>query len=165
MTRMIVLATSIASAAFAWLVWSDLPAVVAFHFDAAGRADAFVARTWFLGLGICANAGIPLALWTMHRAAVKRDAVNIPHRDRWLDATHRAATVAFLDVHMAAFILALAAFEGCVARSVALANVAATAMPRLVMGSLWIALAAFMVFAICWNVVLQLRFRRGVPAA
>jgi len=159
-TRMLVLAASIASGIFTWLMGRDLPEVVAYHFDATGHADAFASRAWFVAVGIVIAAGIPLAVWTAYRAGARRGAVNIPHRDRWLSAQCRAAALAFMDAHMAAFIVALATFESYIAWCVAQANATTSATPHFVMGQLWIALAAFMAFVICWSTVLQLRFRR-----
>jgi uncharacterized membrane protein len=75
-----------------------LPAMLAWHFNAAGAADAFVLRSTYLVVMVVLTVGVPLLVRFGLVALVRGriDALPIPHRDYWLGPERRDATTAYL---------------------------------------------------------------------
>lgn len=93
--------------------YSQLPAVVASHFDAHGAANGWQTKSVFLGFFVGAVAltsvlafGVP---YIISRTPAKL--INLPNKDYWLAPERRTSTIAFLGRYFAWF--------GCAALAVA----------------------------------------------
>ena len=75
-----------------------LPDPLATHFDALGRPDGWMSRSRHLGLLALAGAGFPAFILGMTHSAryLPAAAMNIPHKEYWLDNSRRQQTVEFL---------------------------------------------------------------------
>ncbi|WP_257387181.1 hypothetical protein [Tahibacter caeni] len=111
-------------AAFIVLTGFLLPAQVASHFSAPGRADAALPRAGYLGFMLVFGAALPLFVAILSDRLLRnpRTPLNLPHRDYWLAPERRAATVDFLCRQNAGFAVQLAVFLGYVHALVVYAN-------------------------------------------
>lgn len=75
--------------ALAW-VMTQLPARIASHFGADGRADGWSTRSGYLafgvGVGLLVIVGLPLLSHLLLRGSGA--GINVPHKDYWLDPQH-----------------------------------------------------------------------------
>jgi Protein of unknown function (DUF1648) len=121
-------------------VWSQLPLVMASHFNAAGTADGFMPRGPFftsltIAFGTCL---LVLALPPLLLRHVPGPAINIPHRDYWLAPERRSASVARLERVLAWFPVPVSAFMALVVELTIEANVHHSPLNS---GALWTGLA------------------------
>jgi hypothetical protein len=130
----------VASVARVAAAWSQLPPVMASHFNAIGNADGSMARDAFFtslalifGAIVLALASCPLLL-----RVVPVGAVNVPHRDYWFAPERRAASVARLERGLAWFPVPVAALIALVVELTIQANVHRSALNA---SALWIGLA------------------------
>jgi uncharacterized protein DUF1648 len=100
-----------ASGARVAAAWSQLPPVMASHFDAAGNADGFMARgAFFTSLAlIFGTLVLMLTLLPLLLRVVPVGAVNVPHREYWFAPERRAASLARLERGLAWFPVPIAA--------------------------------------------------------
>jgi hypothetical protein len=100
------------AAAFVWLTSQSLPDVVASHFGAAGAADGFMTRDFYLRFMLAFAVGLPLLIFVVPYFALGRSGarINLPNREYWLAPERRAETVAFLRAHAVGFAVTLAVF-------------------------------------------------------
>ncbi len=79
---------------------SQLPSMVASHFDAAGEPNAFTSRSGYVRFVLCLAIGLPVAvvaiLWAVYSRA--RD-FKLPNREYWLAPQRLDRTRAFLVAH------------------------------------------------------------------
>jgi uncharacterized membrane protein len=149
----------VGAALFIVLTAQALPGVVASHFGASGRADAYMTRGAYRLLMLLIAVAVPLGI-VLLQALVRRrrSAFNLPHREYWLSPERRDATLTFLDLHTMAFAALLVVFLGFVHWLVVRANAAQP--PRLESGAFVTALVLFLAATAVWVAVLYLRFRR-----
>jgi len=78
----------------------ELPVILASHFDAGGRATAFMRRADYLHLILGLGIGAPLALVALLTAVYSRASdMKLPNRDYWLAPERIGRTRDFLVVH------------------------------------------------------------------
>lgn len=149
-------------AAFVVLTGFLLPAQVASHFSAPGRADAAMPRAAYVGFLLAFGAAVPLFVAILSDRLLRhpRTPLNLPHRDYWLAPERRAATVDFLCRQNAGFAVQLVLFLGYVHALVVYAN--RTAPPRLPSAAFVTGLLLF-VLATAWRLVQVIRRLRTVP--
>jgi uncharacterized membrane protein len=162
---LLLLALLLAVAARAATVYPELPARMASHFDAAGRADGWSSKGGFLVLtalilALVAAIGIGLPLW-LARFPVAW--INLPNRDYWLAPERSAATRLVIRNYMTWFGVATAAFVGWVLELTYRANLAGAAAPEEVRlsGHMWTALAIYLAVVGVWLALFVGRFRRA----
>ena len=79
---------------------SQLPPMVASHFDAAGQANAFMSRSGYTRFILCLVLGLPLAVVAILTAVYSRATdLKLPNRDYWLAPQRIDRTRAFLVAH------------------------------------------------------------------
>ncbi|HEX7111345.1 MAG TPA: hypothetical protein VF216_02795 [Mizugakiibacter sp.] len=88
----------LAAAGFVWFTGQSMPAVVASHFGASGRADAFVPREGYLRFMTALVLLLPVLVvylpnWLLARVGF---AVNLPNRQYWMAPERRGDTLAYL---------------------------------------------------------------------
>jgi uncharacterized membrane protein len=150
-------------AAVAQLFWiaSQMPDVVATHFDGAGRPNGGMTRAGMVGfqlmmLGITAAAflGLPVLLGRLSPTLI-----NIPNREYWLAPERRAASMAALQNWMAVMGCGVVVLLMAVTALLRHANQASP--PRLSSTALLACLGAFLVYMAGTIVALYRRFPRA----
>jgi hypothetical protein len=123
--------------------WSELPPVMASHFDAAGNPNGFLPRSAFFTIMAlaCGAAVVIPALAPLLLRHIPASAINIPHRDYWLAPERRTDSVARLTHWLAWFPVPLATLFALTTELVIDANVRHTALNS---GVLWTGLALFL---------------------
>ena len=150
------------------LVYPDLPATVASHFDGSGRADGWASKGACLAiamgvLALVAAVSVGLPLWL---ARLPVAWINLPRRDYWLAPEHVVEARARIRTFMAWYGLLTAAFIGLVFELTYRANLAVGAGAAdevRLSGHAWTALAAYLVAVVVWLVLFVRCFHR-VPA-
>jgi uncharacterized membrane protein len=147
----------------ALLVYPDLPATVASHFDLHRQADGWSSKGAFLAITaavLALVAGIGL-LTPLLLARIPATWINLPHRDHWLAPERAAATRALIQTYLAWCGAATAAFAGWVLELTYRANLAGVESGAVrLSGHMWTALAVYLAFVIAWLVLFARRFRR-----
>jgi uncharacterized protein DUF1648 len=147
-----------AAAIHFFVLYPQLPAVVASHFDAHGRPNGWQTRTiffaFFVGSIVIATVvcfGVPRLIASMPPALI-----NLPYKEYWLSSERRPSSLAFLSTHFAwlgcaVLLVGIFAFEF---------SVRANFQPdkRFNTASLLYVFAAFFVFVIVWMARLLARF-------
>ncbi len=149
---------AVAAAIHFFYIYTQLPEVVASHFDAHGVPNGWQTRTiffaFFVGSIVIATIvcfGLPLLI-----ASVPPALTNLPHKQYWLSPERRPSSLAYLSTHFA--------WLGCVVLLVGIFafefSVRANFQPdkRFDSASLLYVLAAFFVFMIVWIARLLARF-------
>jgi len=149
-------------AAVVQLGWigSQMPAVVATHYDGAGHPNGWMSRAGMIGfqLGILAITaasflGLPVLLGRLSPTLI-----NIPHREYWLAPERRNATMTGLQNWMAGMGCGVVLLMMAVAHLVHRANL--TTPPRLSSAALLACLGGFLVYIVGSLIVLYRRFPR-----
>jgi uncharacterized membrane protein len=79
---------------------SELPMTVASHFDASGRANAFMSRSGYTRFVLCLALGLPTMVVAILTTVYSRAAdLKLPNRDYWLSPQRINRTRAFLIAH------------------------------------------------------------------
>jgi hypothetical protein len=80
-------------------VWSQLPSVMASHFDGAGRPNGFMPRNaFFTTMALVGGGSILLTLFApVGLRYVPTQLINLPNRDYWLAPERRDASIARLE--------------------------------------------------------------------
>jgi uncharacterized membrane protein len=79
---------------------SELPPMVASHFDASGQPNAFMSRTGYIRFVLCFAVGFPVAIVTILAMVYSRATdLKLPNRDYWLAPQRLDRTRAFLVAH------------------------------------------------------------------
>jgi len=149
----------VGAAAFVLLTSLSLPVVVASHFDAAGTANGFMPRAFYVRFMLAFNVVLPLVVVYLPNLALcnPRARINLPHREYWLAPDRRAETVAYLCAHSFRMGSGLVIFLAYVHWLVVRAN--GQFPPGL--SSSWFlgGLGVFVACAIIWLALLFARFR------
>lgn len=78
--------------------WTQLPAEVAIHFNAAGKPDDWMPRTSAILLMLALQIGLPVFILALVACMDKlpNSTINIPNREYWLKENRRDATLRFV---------------------------------------------------------------------
>ena len=137
----------------------QLPAVVATHFDAAGRPTAFMSRAGYVRFMLCFGIGLPITVVAVLTAVYSRAAdMKLPNREYWLAPRRIDRTRAFLVAHgvwFGSLLVALACFMHRVELN------ANHRQPPLLSNQEFAAgLVAFLIATAAWAAALMFAFRR-----
>jgi uncharacterized membrane protein len=140
--------------------YSQLPAVVASHFDVHGAANGWQTKQAFFVVFAAVTILAAILVFALPEliAIVPRQFVNLPNKEYWLSPERLAASHQFLSAWFAWYGCAVygvifVAFDYAVKSNLGLA---ARPDPAL----LWYGLAAFGAFTLIWIIRLTLRFAR-----
>lgn len=149
----------IGAAAFIWFTSLGLPPRVASHFGAAGLANGFMPRTFYVRFMLGFVVVLPTVLVFLPAAGLRspRARINLPNRDYWLAPARRAATLGVLRARLAYVGCLLVVFLSYVHWLVVRAN--ALTPPHLSMPWFIGGLAAFATATVAWALVLIRHFR------
>lgn len=148
------------AAAFVWLTARFLPDVVASHFNAAGVANGFMPRAFYVRFMLFFVVVLPLAVVFLPSLAMSspKARINLPNREYWLAPERRAETVACLQRYSARFGSLLVVFLCYVHWLVLRAN--ANVPPNLSASWFIGGLMFFVASMVVWTVALVGRFRK-----
>lgn len=140
--------------------YSQLPPLVASHFNAAGKANGWMDKETFVkfylglmtflsGLFLAISAiigGVPVSLW------------NLPNKEYWLSDVRRGETVRFVKTRLAMVgvmvqILILAIFQACLNANANRSYSLGQTLP-------WVLIGTFLLFMLWWMVGFIRRFSR-----
>lgn len=140
---------------------SQLPLSVASHFNADGRANAFMSRSGYARFMLCVAVGLPLVVVAILTAVYSRATeMKLPNREYWLAPQRVDQTRAFLVAHGVWF-GSLVVILGCFVHWQELtAN--RLQPPHLSSQTFAAGLIAFLVATAAWVAVLLFAFRRPV---
>jgi hypothetical protein len=138
---------------------SQLPPVVASHFDAAGQPNAFMSRSGYVRFVLCFALGLPLLVVAILSAVYSRASdLKIPNRDYWLSPLRLDRTRGFLVAHGVWFGSLMVAMV-CMVHWLELA--ANRQQPAHLSNQAFLAVVgAFLVATAAWIAALMLAFRR-----
>jgi uncharacterized membrane protein len=147
------------AAVFIALSSRSLPALVATHFDAAGRANGYLAREPYIALMLLITVVVPLLVVIIPTRLFSHPEVriNLPNREYWLAPERRAETIRFLSRQSSIFAWAVVIFLCYAQWLVVRAN--ALRPPTLDSQAFLTGLALFLVYTLFWVVRLVRRFR------
>lgn len=153
------LALIVCGAAFIFVSSGQLPALVASHFDAAGRVNGHMPRGLYVAIMLLVSIVVPLLLAVIPGRALTTPGIriNVPNRDYWLAPERREETVRFLSGQMAFFAWLVVLFMCYVQWLVVRANTLTPAM--LDSRALFAGLAVFLVCTLVWVVRVVGHFR------
>jgi uncharacterized membrane protein len=137
----------------------QLPPTVASHFNAAGRANAFMSRGGYTRFILCFAVGFPILIVAILTAVYSRATeMKLPNREYWLAPQRIGQTRAFLVAHGVWF-GSLLVILGCFVHWQELtAN--RLEPPHLSSATFAAGLIAFLIATTAWVAVLMLAFRR-----
>lgn len=150
------------AAAIGQLAWigSQMPAVVATHYDVAGHPNGWMTRAGMIGfqlaiLAVTAGAflGLPVLL-----GRLSPNLINIPHREYWLSPERRAASLTALQNWMA--VLGCGVVFLMMAVTGLLQHANRVTPPRLSTPALLACLGGFLVYIVGTMIALYRRFPR-----
>ena len=138
-----------------------LPVQIASHFGAGGAPNGWMSQNAYLLFMLAMAVVLPVAVVLGMSMLPRRmtSAINIPHREYWLDPLRREATLRFLAAHACWLGSLLVVFIAAIHLLLLEAN--ATQPPRLPGAMFYTLLVAFVVALGIWMATLLLRFRRG----
>jgi uncharacterized membrane protein len=148
------------AAAFVWVTGQSLPNVVASHFGAAGTANGFMPRSFYIGFILVVVVGLPALMVFVTWFVLGRPGarINLPDRDYWLAPERRSETLAVLRSGILWFGVLLVAFLCYAHWLVVRAN--ASQPVRLAEWRFIGGLVVFLAATLIWLRVLLGRFRR-----
>ena len=142
---------------------SQLPPIVASHFDAAGQPNAFMSRSGYIRFVLCVAVGLPVVVVAILTAVYSRAAdLKLPNREYWLAPPRLDQTRAFLVAHgvwFGSMLVVLACFVHWLELT---AN--RQQPPHLSNSSFAAVLIAFFIATAAWLAVLMFAFRRPAGA-
>jgi len=138
-----------------------LPAQIASHFGAGGAPNGWMSRNTYLLFMLAFAVVLPIAVVLGMTVLPRRkvNAINIPHREFWLEPARREATLRFLAAHACWLGSLVVVFIAAIHLLLIEAN--ATQPPRLPTAMFYTLLVVFVVALGVWMAMLRLRFRRG----
>lgn len=150
-----------ASATFIVATTPALPEHVASHFGYGNAANGFMTRDGYLIFMLAFAVVLPLFLAAMIGLLPRMwpNAVNVPHRDYWLDPRRREATLNALAAHGAWLGSLITLFIAAIHHVLLVAN--ATSPPQLPADLFGMLLIGFVVGIALWIGTLLLRFRNA----
>lgn len=140
--------------------YSQLPGVVASHFDAHGIANGWQTKSAFIRvfamvsvLAAAIGFGLPRII-----ALVPARLINLPNKQYWLSREHLAETQEFLSTYFAwfgcaVFLIIISTFDYAVE-----SNLHPEDRPDI--SRMWYPLAGFLVFVVAWIIRILTRFLR-----
>lgn len=145
------------------LLSGELPQTVASHFNATGVPDSYMPRGPFVVLMLIFSCGVPLLIYGLQVALIRRHPAKIAHADYWLDPERQAQTVRWLQWHAAWGAAGLASFLTHTFWLVVLAHRnSPVALPEV---HFWASLVLFLAATAGWVLAQQRRFNKlPVPA-
>jgi len=142
------------------LYYSQLPPIMASHFDARGIANGWQPKSVFftiflivVGIAAFVALGVPRLV-----ASLPPQYLNLPNKDYWLAPERREATFAFLSAHMAWFGCAVLGLIASAFYFSIQANLLPE--PQFDSSSFLYILGAFLLFTLFWMIFLFRRFAR-----
>lgn len=158
-TWLVFIALLLFAAGFVTVTAPVLPATVASHFDAAGRANAFMSRSGYTRFVLCFTLGLPIIVVAILKTVYSRAPdLKLPNRDYWMAPQRIAGTRAFLTAHGVWF-GSLLVILGCCVHWLELA--ANREIPPHLSSQAFIAvMIAFLLAAAAWAAALRFAFRR-----
>jgi uncharacterized membrane protein len=143
---------------------SQLPPMVASHFDAAGQPNAFMPRSSYVRFVLCVAIGLPAVIVLILAAVYSRATdLKLPNKEYWLAPQQLDRTRAFLVAHAVWFGSLLTALVCCVHWLELGAN--RLQAPHLSNQTFAVVLLAFLIATAVWIAVLMFAFRRPNNAA
>jgi uncharacterized membrane protein len=138
---------------------SELPLMVASHFDAAGQPNAFMSRSGYIRFVLCLAIGLPVAVVAILTAMYSRATdLKLPNREYWLAPQRLDRTRAFLAAHGVWFGSLLVTLVCCVHWLELGAN--RLRPPHLSNQMFAAVLVAFLIATAAWISALMVAFRR-----
>lgn len=138
--------------------YPNLPARMASHFDAAGKANDWMAKENFmifefviLLIIVSEFALLPVLIEKMPDALV-----NLPNKNFWLAAERRAKTFAVMRNYFDYFAVALLGLLIAINQMIFKANINRTNLPP---ATMWTILGAFLLFTIVWMIKFTRQFK------
>jgi uncharacterized membrane protein len=140
--------------------YSQLPGVVASHFDARGAANGWQTKSAFFGLFVGVSVLAALIGFGVPRiiAVLPARLINLPNKAYWLAPEHLAETLEFLNTYFAwfgcaVFLIMILAFDYALQSNLHPEN------PPDV-SRMWYLLAGFLAFVVIWIIRMFTRFGR-----
>ena len=156
-TRLILIFAIVVLIGHMMLIYPSLPGIVASHFDAQGNPNGWMSKEMFLvfeaALLIFVIGEFLLVPRFVRR--LPRSLVNMPNKDYWLSDAHREETFSIFRSYFEVFGAVIVLLFVVVNQFVYSANVARTNLS----GSLWMVIAAFLIFTAVWVVKFIREFR------
>jgi uncharacterized membrane protein len=138
---------------------SQLPPMVASHFDAAGQPNAFMARSGYIRFILCVAIGLPVTIVVILAVVYSRATdLKLPNKEYWLAPQRLDRTRAFLVAHGVWFGSLLVALVCCVHWLELGAN--RLQPPHLSNQTFAVVLLAFLIATAVWIAALMFAFRR-----
>jgi uncharacterized membrane protein len=138
---------------------SELPPMVASHFDAGGQPNTFMTRNGYIRFVLCLCVGLPLLIVTVLVAVYSRaTTLKLPNRDYWMAPERINRTRSFLAAH-AVWFGSLLVVLTC---SVHWLELGANRQqpPHLSSQAFAVCMIVFLVAMAAWIAVLMFAFRR-----
>jgi uncharacterized membrane protein len=138
---------------------SELPPLVASHFDAGGQANAFMTRSVYIRFVLCLCVGLPLLIVTVLVVAYSRaTTLKLPNQDYWMSPERINRTRSFLVAHgvwFGSLLVVLTCFIHWL-------ELGANRLqpPHLSNQAFAVAMIAFLIATATWIAVLMFAFRR-----
>jgi uncharacterized membrane protein len=138
---------------------SELPPMVASHFDASGEPNAFMSRSGYIRFVLCFAVGFPAAIVAVLTMVYSRATdLKLPNRDYWLAPQRLDRTRAFLVAHGVWFGSLVVALVCCVHWLELGAN--RLQPPHLSNQTFAAVMLAFLIATAVWISALMFTFRR-----
>jgi uncharacterized membrane protein len=140
--------------------WPMLPARVASHFDAAGRANGWQTREEFYAAAVLVALVLSIIFrvipFLLHRLPVQF--INLPNKDFWLASERKERTIADLDARMTVFGSATLGLLMIVMHFALEANL----RPGGSLSAVWMigALVGYATFSLVWMILMIQKYRR-----
>jgi uncharacterized membrane protein len=138
--------------------YSQLPDVVASHFDAHGIANGWQAKSAFFGVLVMLSVLAAVLGFGLPRiiTIIPTQLINLPNKQYWLSPEHLAETQEFLSAYFAwfgcaLFVVMISAFDYAVRSNLYPEN-------RPDVSRIWYTLAGFLVFVVVWIACMLARF-------
>jgi uncharacterized membrane protein len=158
--KLIFTVLAVSAAIYFSFYYSQMPDVVASHFNGHGVPNGWQSKTAFFGvfvgvgvLAVVVGFGIPRLI-----AAMPPQLINLPNKQYWLAPEHLTETMSFLKADFAwfgcaVFLLMILAFDYAIQSNLHPDN-------RPNASRMWYILAGFLVFVVAWMIRMFTRFGR-----
>lgn len=141
-------------------VYSQLPAMVASHFDERGAPNGWQPKQAFFEVLIIVSVVVAIVGFAIPKliSVIPVQLMNLPNKNYWLAPEHLAETMAFLNAHFAWLACALFLFNILVFDYAIQINLNPQHPPTA--ARFWYVLAAFLVFIMVWTGRILAKFLR-----
>jgi uncharacterized membrane protein len=140
------------------MAFDSLPAIVASHFDASGRADGFQGKTTFVVTVTLISAWI-FGMFVLTPSFLRNSPnalINVPDRAWWLAPERRSETLLRLTEFLDWFGVATMALMAATYELILRANLRASPLGP----GVWVSLALYLLFTVAWLFAFRRAFRR-----